>query len=124
MDPVSRNQMLGFILGTLLLAGILGFSAHQALTPWTDGGSQICLNNPEDAEKCPPGEPYRTLGILAVIFAAICLGSSLTGAAILAIYSWLLPPLPPPPNGKTNGPGPSFRLFATPKPEDLFQELK
>ena len=118
MDPVSRNQMLGFILGTLLLAGILGFAAYdQLFNPWTTVNE--CQSQ---TDKC---EPERTLGVLAVIFAAICGGSSLTGAVILAIYSWLLPPPDPPNNGKPkNGPGPSFRLSAAPKPEDLFQDLK
>ena len=121
MDPTSRNQMLLFILGTLLLAGILAFAAGTMLKEWQDPQGQECQANPKE---CLPKEPFRTLGILAVIFAAVCGGSSLTSAAILAVYSWLLPPLPPPTNGKLNGPGPSFRLSASPKPEDLFQDLK
>ena len=117
MDPASRNQMLLFIFGTLLLAGISGFIAYELLIEqWIP--VKECQAR---TDKC---EPERTLGVLAAIFAAVCGGSSLTGAAILAVYSWLLPPLPPPPNGKPNGPGPSFRLSASPKPEDLFQDLK
>ena len=77
MDPASKKLMLGFLLVNLILA----ISAASAGFAIFHEGLETNLTEAE-----------RTLGVMAVIAAAVCGGCSLTGLIILGIYSWLLPP--------------------------------